>query len=92
MNFYLRKILDKVGKKIFHIPGDFDAHKTLKRVFDIKETYFSEIDKYAVDVYKYNFKNSKYPFWGVKSGKNNSIKGTVKKIKEGDILWFFTLQ
>ena len=37
-----------------------------------------------------NFKNSKYPFWGVKSGKNNSIKGTVKKIKEGDILWFFT--
>ena len=32
----------------------------LKRVFDIKETYFSEIDKYAIDVYKHNFKNSKY--------------------------------
>jgi DNA (cytosine-5)-methyltransferase 1 len=32
----------------------------LKRVFDIKHTYFSEIDKYAIDVYKYNFKNSKY--------------------------------
>jgi len=24
------------------------------------ETYFSEIDKYAIDVYKHNFKNSKY--------------------------------
>ena len=32
----------------------------LKRVFNIKETYFSEIDKYAIDVYKHNFKNSKY--------------------------------
>ena len=32
----------------------------LKKVFDIKETYFSEIDKYAIDVYKHNFKNSKY--------------------------------
>jgi DNA (cytosine-5)-methyltransferase 1 len=26
----------------------------------LKETYFSEIDKYAIDVYKHNFKNSKY--------------------------------
>lgn len=32
----------------------------LKRVFDIKHTYFSEIDKYAIDVYKHNFKNSTY--------------------------------
>ena len=32
----------------------------LKRVFNIKHTYFSEIDKYATDVYKYNFKNSTY--------------------------------
>ena len=24
------------------------------------ESYFSEIDKYAIDVYKNNFKNSKY--------------------------------
>ena len=32
----------------------------LKKVFNIKETYFSEIDKYAIDVYKHNFKNSKY--------------------------------
>ena len=35
-----KKILDKVGKKIFHIPGDFDAHKTLKRVFDLKSQMF----------------------------------------------------
>ena len=32
----------------------------LKRVFDIKHSYFSEIDKYAIDVYKHNFKNSTY--------------------------------
>jgi len=32
----------------------------LKRVFDIKHTYFSEIDKYAIDIYKHNFKNSTY--------------------------------
>ena len=37
-----------------------------------------------------NFKNSKYRFWGVKRGRNNSIKGIVKKIKAGDILGFFT--
>ncbi len=32
----------------------------LKRVFDIKHTYYSEIDKYAIDVYKNNFKNINY--------------------------------
>ena len=32
----------------------------LKKVFDIKHTYYSEIDKYAIDVYKHNFKNSTY--------------------------------
>ena len=32
----------------------------LKRVFNIEHTYFSEIDKYAIDVYKHNFKNSTY--------------------------------
>jgi len=32
----------------------------LKRVFNIKHSYFSEIDKYAIDVYKHNFKNSTY--------------------------------
>lgn len=32
----------------------------LKKVFDIKQTFFSEIDKYAIDVFKYNFKYSKY--------------------------------
>ena len=37
-----------------------------------------------------NFKNSKYPFWGVKRGNNNSIKTIVNKIKKGDILWFMT--
>ena len=37
-----------------------------------------------------NFYNSKYPFWGVKRGKNNCMKTIVKKIKCGDILWFIT--
>ena len=32
----------------------------LKEVFNIKHTYYSEIDKYAIDVYKHNFKNSTY--------------------------------
>lgn len=32
----------------------------LKRVFNIEHTYFSEIDKYAIDVYQNNFKNSTY--------------------------------
>ena len=32
----------------------------LKRVFNIKHTYYSEIDKYAIDVYKNNFKNITY--------------------------------
>ena len=38
----------------------------------------------------YNFKNSKYPFWGVKRGKNGSLKTIVKKINNGDIIWFLT--
>jgi hypothetical protein len=38
----------------------------------------------------YNFRNSKYPFWGVKRGKNGCMKTIVKKIKNGDILWFMT--
>ena len=32
----------------------------LKQVFDIKHTYYSEIDKYEIDVYKNNFKNITY--------------------------------
>jgi DNA (cytosine-5)-methyltransferase 1 len=32
----------------------------LKRVFDLNHTYYSEIDKYAIDVYKNNFKNITY--------------------------------
>ncbi len=32
----------------------------LKKVFNIKKTYFSEIDKYAIEVFKYNFKKSIY--------------------------------
>ena len=32
----------------------------LKKVFDIKHTYYSEIDKYAIDVYKHNFKKITY--------------------------------
>lgn len=37
-----------------------------------------------------NFKNSKYPFWGIKRGKNNCIKSFISKINTGDILWFLT--
>ena len=37
-----------------------------------------------------NFRNSKYPFWGVKRGKNGCMKTIVTKIKHGDILWFMT--
>ena len=37
-----------------------------------------------------NFRNSKFPIWGIKRGKGNCIKTIVRKIKEGDILWFLT--
>ena len=37
-----------------------------------------------------NFRNSKFPFWGVKRGKGGCIKTIVKKINEGDILCFMT--
>ena len=37
-----------------------------------------------------NFNNSKFPFWGVKRGKNGFMKTIVKKIKIGDICWFMT--
>ena len=37
-----------------------------------------------------NFKNSKYPFWGVKRGRGGCIKTIVNKLKPGDILWFMT--
>ena len=36
-----------------------------------------------------NFKNSKYPFWGIKRGKGGCFKTVLQKINEGDILWFF---
>ena len=35
-----------------------------------------------------NFRNSKYPFWGVKSFCNKTIIDT--KFERGDILWFMT--
>ena len=35
-----------------------------------------------------NFRNSKFPFWGVKSKCNKSI--IHNKFKKGDILWFMT--
>jgi|SaaInlV_125m_DNA_1040241.scaffolds.fasta_scaffold31888_1 hypothetical protein len=35
-----------------------------------------------------NFKNSKFPFWGLKAGKKDIVKNLALKIKEGDILWF----
>ena len=37
-----------------------------------------------------NFRNSIYPFWGVKRGKNGCMKTIITKIKPGDILWFMT--
>ena len=37
-----------------------------------------------------NFKNSKYPFWGVKRGRAGCIKTIVNKLNPGDILWFMT--
>ena len=38
-----------------------------------------------------NFKNSKYPFWGMKKGKDGCIKTfLINHVKEGDILWFCT--
>ena len=37
-----------------------------------------------------NFKNSIFPFWGVKAGRGGGIKTIVSKIKKGDILWFMT--
>lgn len=37
-----------------------------------------------------NFKNSKYPFWGMKKGSGGGIKTMASKIKTGDILWFVT--
>ena len=35
-----------------------------------------------------NFRNSNYPFWGVKPVAG--MEGKVKKLNEGDILWFLT--
>tara|TARA_B100001121_G_scaffold310349_1_gene340852 strand:- start:2702 stop:5590 length:2889 start_codon:yes stop_codon:yes gene_type:complete len=37
-----KNILDKVGKEIFKIPKDFNAHKTLKRVFELKSKMFQD--------------------------------------------------
>tara|TARA_X000000368_G_scaffold273564_1_gene216920 strand:+ start:275 stop:745 length:471 start_codon:yes stop_codon:yes gene_type:complete len=37
-----------------------------------------------------NFRNSKYPSWGVKRGRGGNIKTIVNKIQEGAILWFMT--
>ena len=37
-----------------------------------------------------NFRNSKFPFWGTKKGKNGCIKTIISKIKTGDIIWFLT--
>ena len=35
-----KNILLKVGKEIFKIPSNFNAHKTLKRVFELKSKMF----------------------------------------------------
>ena len=41
-----KKVLSKIGDQIFKIPKDFNAHKTLKRVFEVKSKMFQtgEID------------------------------------------------
>jgi formylmethanofuran dehydrogenase subunit E len=39
----------------------------------------------------YNLKHGKHAIWGVKRGKNNSIKGRIQKnFNSGDIIWFIT--
>lgn len=37
-----------------------------------------------------NFRNSKFPIWGVKRGNHGSMKTIVKKMTNGDILCFMT--
>lgn len=37
-----------------------------------------------------NFRNSNFPFWGVKRGQGGGIKTIVNKMNPGDILWFLT--
>lgn len=37
-----------------------------------------------------NLRNSTYPFWGVKRGRNGCVKTIVSKMKPGDVLWFIT--
>ena len=37
-----------------------------------------------------NFRNSVFPFWGVKRGSGGCMKTVITKIKNGDILWFMT--
>jgi len=37
-----------------------------------------------------NFRNSVYPFWGVKRGKGGCMKTIVSKFKPNDVLWFMT--
>ena len=35
-----KSIIHKVGQELFKIPHDFNAHKTLKRVFELKNKMF----------------------------------------------------
>ena len=37
-----KNILSRVGKEIFKIPSNFNAHKTLKRVFELKSMMFKD--------------------------------------------------
>ena len=37
-----------------------------------------------------NFRNSKYPFWGTKRGRNGFMKTIVESFQKGDILCFLT--
>ncbi len=40
--------------------------------------------------YGINFRNSKYPFLGVKRGRHGCMKTIITKMQAGDILWFIT--
>jgi hypothetical protein len=37
-----------------------------------------------------NLRNSRFPYWGVKRGRNGCIKTIVSKIKKGDAICFMT--
>jgi len=59
IDIYTRKIMTKI-KVLDLFSGIGGFHLGLQRAGFEVESYFSEIDKYAIDVYSNNFKNSTY--------------------------------